>query len=161
LLGSFSGVSQGRIRGVNLGLRQPGTEAQRWVRNLRTMKSLAQEFGYEFVGVLQPMLGVGLYRPDEEEQKRILDLKLAENWGPFYDEARRLIKNQKNFYDFVDIFGDRSGLYFDDCHVFAEGDEVIAQRMFDLLKSRQRPLLERSRLLKCRVPSEKISEDRI
>jgi hypothetical protein len=149
LLGNFQGASQGRSSGVNRGLNQPLDRAERWNFNMRRMHAISKEFDYEFIAVLQPILGVGDYNPSAVERQRIKDMKLVEGWSDFYKKAQGYVKEKPYMYDFVDIFAGQSNLYHDDCHVNKVGEHVIAEKMFKVVTARFAKLLEKSKLKNC------------
>lgn len=149
LLGDFLNISQGQIKGMNEGLDQPHDVADRWTSNQRRMHALAQEFGYTFIGVLQPILGIGKYVPSDEERKRIQEMQLVTEWQGFYTGARKSAQQYKFLQDFVDIFEGKTGFFADDCHVNGVGEYLIADKMFEMLTKLHAEKLRGARVLDC------------
>jgi hypothetical protein len=124
------------IEGVSVGLPQAQTDFENWAARMREMRALAREFNYEFLGVLQPILGIGSYEPAAEERQRIKDGGLDKKWHDFYSPARQFVAKSPQMADFVDLFRGRGGLYTDDCHVLEEGNHLIAEEMHRVLLER-------------------------
>jgi hypothetical protein len=150
LLGDFNHVSKGQVLGVNHGLHQPHALPERLYNNLRRMHAFAKEFDYTFIGILQPMLGIGKYKPSAVELARIKDMNLVAEWGPFYEEAQRTIEGKPYLHNFVNIFENQSDLYTDDCHVTDAGDNIIAEKMYELLVTQYSKLLKAAQIQGCR-----------
>jgi hypothetical protein len=131
------------LEGVNSGLAGSPLPAERWLSNIRTMHAISEEFKYEFLAVLQPRLGMGSYSPLPREHALMLEWNLEKRWGPFYRAAKEAVKKNAYAYDMTNIFHGKSGLFYDDCHVNEEGNQLVGEQMYLAVKKRHRELLER------------------
>lgn len=137
-----------------LGLRNPsrlvyGTAEENvadyeiYIRNLRMIHSIAEEFGIIHIGFLQPMFATG---------KAVID----EKSDAFYDEMEKQyehilvgmcefkknvdpwIVQQEYMYDLTSIFDNKANMYYDICHATDEGNAVIAQNVEMYVRERMK-----------------------
>ncbi len=110
-------------------------------RNWLSAKTLVEANGGRFIAVLQPVSMVG--RPRREY------LAAQPVWDPRYQEAYQRIRShikaegQGWAYDFSAAFDGNDALYIDLFHVSARGNEIIAQRMAEILAQRPQSQLRR------------------
>ena len=130
-------VGTASIDGIEWGLPQDTTCAQQWLRNVRMMKAVSREFGARYVAFLQPVFGVGTYRPSENEKRNVVPTeKIRDDVECFFDETRRSAVGSDSIVDLADVFAGRNGLYRDFCHVNEEGNRLVGRAVFRELESR-------------------------
>lgn len=110
--------------------------AQHWVSNMRMMHGICEEFGVKFVSILQPNYFL-LEKMDEVERDIC-------NLGPykevlckvkkFYSAVKEKMSDYSWIYDFTHIFDRNDKVYIDGCHVYEEGNEIIAEEIFKALQ---------------------------
>ena len=108
-----------------------------YMDNVRFVQILAREYGFEPAFFWQPTISMGHKRLTAEEQAA---RDAASKRSPGLEEA-----NQAAYMVFasdckaplfwrVDVFDEAGGtIYFDDAHVDAEGNRLIAKRMYQAL----------------------------
>lgn len=123
------------------GADRNGSVFQSWLLNMELMKAIAQERGSDFLAFAQPSRFL-------LEKEEVSDYLLSATW--FWDEQaknlhidfKKELKQNKSkakhdyIYDFTDIFDDKPGIYIDSCHVREEGNEIIAERIFNIINSK-------------------------
>lgn len=109
-----------------------------WRQNMKSMNALAQAYQYTFIGVLQPVLGIG---PNEYDEK---DWTLRDGiprqvvgFREFYPVAIDFAHNQKFMADFTSIFKSPSTeVFMDDCHLFEKFQFQLSDSIFSLVNQR-------------------------
>ncbi len=131
---------------VTYGLTNDQSPASFWLSNQRMMYSLAREFKFNFLGVLQPNAYVteNLHGVDSFEalraryypQAAMYHIMPPEHVRQNMREARELIKPHPFLSEYTGIFdGDPNDVYLDLVHVSTKGNRIIADRIFqDLLE---------------------------
>lgn len=132
-----------RVKGINYGPPVVVNHAQQWARNIGMMYALSQFSNIEFVGYLQPILGVGAYKQGPDDEKLIQDVtkSLGPNYLPLAKDffATAGIWTQQTPYavDLTGVFDGETNLYRDQRHPNAEGYRKIAQAIRDDLSARK------------------------
>ena len=100
-------------------------------RNWMSAKVLVEANGGRFVAILQPVSSVGLPRREYLPPQPEWDLR----YNQAYDRVRLRIKTEGRgwAYDFSSAFDGDEALYVDAFHVSARGNEIIAERMADIV----------------------------
>lgn len=140
----YSGVRT--VEGYTLGVPDETTPAKHWHRNMRAANALCEEFGVEYLCILQPLQGYGVYSPSERERHQ-LELKTStasQYMGhdymtaliSFYEEAHDICAANPMCADFTDIFSQAQEVYFDATHLNERGTQILAQRVFSELLRR-------------------------
>lgn len=126
------------IAGVEYGLPRPLSGAQAWLRNVRIMRGVCRGLGIRYLGVLQPALGVGAYRPSENERRLARRSNLPDKDYPsFYSEARTLARAEEGVADLTEVFRGLHDVFVDDCHVTPEGNAAVANAVLRELRARK------------------------
>ncbi|HRG09738.1 MAG TPA: hypothetical protein PLJ08_14280 [Cyclobacteriaceae bacterium] len=101
------------------------------VKNWEMANELVTSKGGKFIAVLQPVAYVGSPRIDHLE----LNAELGNNFRFVYDEVQKIIstQNQPWIHNFSQAFNGEEYIYIDFCHVTKSGNEIIANRLVDLL----------------------------
>ncbi len=112
-------------------LRQPRQSNPQWGTNMETMHAIANEKGYAFIGVLQPVLGIGkVVQPQQEEQWK----SMIDSYKKFYPEAILSIKDKPYLVNMTNLFDSiQRPVYVDDCHLLPEMQPLVANRMLGLV----------------------------
>ncbi len=130
----FAEVSNMQIQGVHYEPSVRTTPAEQWQRNVRIMRSVAAEFGVEYVCFLQPVLGQGAYTPSQREEQMMEGMeKYLADVHAFYQEAISSCTDLSFCTDLSDVFSDQTGLFADLRHPLPKGNEVIASAILRVL----------------------------
>jgi len=130
--------SERSVAGVNYGLSVKTTPAENWLRNMRSAKVLSNEFGSEFMEVLQPILGYGEYRatPELKDQLKKRGEKYLVELKAFYSDAAALCAETPYCLDLTPIYAHEEEIYFDPRHQNEKGVKILAGHIFRELESR-------------------------
>ncbi len=114
---------------------QPMNTFYFWKQNMSTMSSIAQKSGYHFVGILQPVLGIGNYK--QANEKEIDPGNYRKDYQSYFPIAKRFILNKdSSLYDFTNIFDTVKGnVFVDDCHVNEPYQPLIAAKVYNALET--------------------------
>ena len=131
-----------RVLGVNYGPNVAANHVGHWARNTRLMHAVAQASKTEYVGFLQPILGVGAYDLGQDDE--LLIQEAIQKFGPdylplakdFFISAGSEARQTPFLVDLTDLFRGQTGLYRDQRHPNAEGYRQIAQAIIDDLHAR-------------------------
>lgn len=121
-------------RETRFGLQQEISDADNWIKNMRLMNAMCKEFEISFYSFLQPNAYIGNYIMTDRE--KIVFEKFNRNsemQSSFYNYLIDKIKDYSYIYDFTDIFSNQSGIYYDSCHVSEEGNQIIANRIYECI----------------------------
>ena len=129
-------LRHGSIRGVNFGPEIDLPRPERWERNLRLMHAITKALGIDFLAVLQPVLGVGAYRPTAREEAIVETNDFCRRYPPFYEAAIPIARKLSFAADFTDLFAEESDLYLDDCHLKDQGNRLVAEAMLREMEGR-------------------------
>lgn len=135
-------------RGIHYGPKVDVTAAEQWLRNVRLMHAVAEEFGIPYFCFLQPALGVGDYQPTEKESTLLLNNEGDVIWGylkeakEFYAEARSQCALLPYCVDLVDVFVGDQDVYADKMHPNTKGYEMIAKAVSKTLKEKRVDLFQ-------------------
>lgn len=102
-----------------------------WKQNMGTMSGIAMKNSYQFIGILQPVLGGGNYRDEKLEGDNKWRMKI---YNDYFSKAREYIPLDSSLHDFTNIFDTATGkVYVDDCHLTDPYQNVVAKKIFELL----------------------------
>lgn len=99
-----------------------------WHRNLRLLGLIAEFFGAEFFGFLQPinitmkdmtLWEQGLY----EEEKNVIGAKDFAEWA----------NDGEDYYNLMSLFEHQNEMYFDMCHYTDKGNEILAEKVYETI----------------------------
>ncbi|HAP70784.1 MAG TPA: hypothetical protein DCR04_13870 [Flavobacteriales bacterium] len=137
------------------------TEApQFWKQNMNFMEAISNQLDYSFVGILQPVLGIGAHEYDlnsvlekrqfaEHHGKKLQHA--LESYHLFYPEAIQICEAHAFIHDFTNVFANEPETpFFDDCHITTEYNKILADKVYDLLIT--------EKLLAIKTPSAKADE---
>lgn len=124
---------------ISFGLRNDKTGARFWVDNMRMMHALGREFGFTFIGILQP----SVYTLQNSKFQALNQKHINTRWGcqlerkmrRCYDQARELIAEYQYILDYTSIFDAVDDyVYCDYAHVIPEANQIIAARIHEDLR---------------------------
>lgn len=132
---------QSRIRPVTYGVSREEDNFSHWLSCERIMQTVCQEFGIRFLSFLQPMLG-SKSTPFSSQEKEIILNSIAvnpsvdymERGKQFSDSVKEYICKYYWLYDFSHILDEYQDIWIDKCHVNERGNEVIAQKIWEILR---------------------------
>jgi len=112
--------------------------ATRYQQNVAFMRKLGEAYGFETVFLWQPNLFTTGKRRTVEETGILENDATTSAWRPGFEIADGVIKEtmqeKKAFYDLSDVLDRAEGcVFFDACHVSAEANRAIADRIAEIL----------------------------
>jgi hypothetical protein len=108
-----------------------------YFENMDVVSGLGQQYGFQYAFFWQPVLFTS-HKELVGDETKIRDSKMQAHlaaWCPrVYDRVAH--QQRAHFYDIADVF-DKSHdkLFLDWCHIVMSGNQLVAQRMFDVLRS--------------------------
>lgn len=110
------------------------TPYRRWIGNVDMMSAVLRINNIFFIDFLQPMLSGKKNKTREEELLECMDVEFSgtQSFRECYEAERK----REYIIDLSDIFDDQDNVYIDCCHVNETGNEIIAAKVYDCLRSR-------------------------
>jgi len=114
---------------------------QDYLGNYKIVSTLAQKYGFKYFFFAPPIVSLGNkpLTPEEQEMKYRLesDVAIYKLFTAVYQTIERESSKYQNLYSMVHIF-DRydSLIWIDEGHVTPIGNQVIAERMLDVVQAR-------------------------
>lgn len=127
------------IPDVYYGVENDAQKSDFWILMERYMKAICEVNGSDFIGVLQPALTLKETRDLSPFEKRLKivfdnDNDLMREYFGFTEEVKVKMKNYDWMYDLTAVFsGIRETVYFDSCHLTDKGNQIIADRIYDII----------------------------
>jgi hypothetical protein len=109
-----------------------------YVQNMDIVNLLAKEYGFRAIFIWYPNMAVGHKQLTPYEQQVLgFEYQKFPDLGPMYlavyNRSREI--NRPNFYNLADVVDDRKeSLYKGISHMHPEGDQIVADRLFDILE---------------------------
>ena len=104
---------------------------QQWKENLATMQAISIGNSYEFIGILQPVVGFGKIVNSKTDPNI---LNFLEEYKHFYPAAIKHTNDNYYLNDFTGIFDDfGEKVFIDDCHIKDEYQQIIADSVYSLI----------------------------
>ncbi len=106
-----------------------------WTYHMDIMNAIAIGRGYVFIGVLQPVLGIGkIVQPDQEDRYR----GFVEQYRDFYPTALADVQNRPYLVNMTALFDTVPGpVFLDDCHLRPEAQPIVAKAILNLILTRR------------------------
>lgn len=132
-------------KGVNWGPVVRTEPVDQWLRNVRMMGSIAEEFEFNYLCFLQPIMGIGEYALSEKEKEMLEEAIDRYAWrkknyleavGTFYAGASEGMNRLSYCVDLSDAFAGSSGLYRDARHQNVRGVRALADAILDEIEAR-------------------------
>jgi len=120
-----------------------GEVIQNYVQNIDVINLLSKQYGFRAIFAWYPNLAVGHKQltPYEQQVLRFTDRDfpdLSLMYQEVYSRSREI--NRPNFHSLADMVDDqKSSLYLGIAHMKPEGNQVMADRLFDLLEGKPSP----------------------
>lgn len=140
--------ARSNIRPVSYGICSGDDNFSQWLNCERIMQAVCREFGIGFISILQPLLGAKGTEYSSAEREIILNtiannpsVDYMERGKEFSDSVKEKMRDYKWLYDFSQIFDESESVWIDKCHVNESGNEIIAHKVWELL----RPMLKKQR----------------
>lgn len=113
---------------------------QTFLSNYNLVRTLAQEYDFEFYFFWQPMIGLGQKPLSEEElilQDRVYNSPgLANLYETVYGAIEQIASEYDHLYYIVDIFDqEATQLYMDHIHITPVGNQIVADEMLRIITS--------------------------
>ncbi len=127
----------GSLKTIDYGMETSESEAAFWLRCMRLMHGICAEYRILFYGFLQPSALYGNYHLSDIERRFIAFKRTEEQlkvWNNFFEEAGRYCKNYNYLYDLTSIFDGMSGIFYDDSHTDEHGNQIIAQKIYQIIQ---------------------------
>lgn len=110
--------------------------AERWMNNQRIMKSIASEFGIEYIAFLQPTLYTKKCGEKDEEVLRYVEGNINIAGRMEYINDIKNMLSQREYEYIVDAtswLDEYDGLFYDYCHVEETGNKYIAEKIYQYI----------------------------
>jgi hypothetical protein len=109
-----------------------------YLKNLDLVSALGREYGFKYAFFWQPVMLVG-HKPLSNEEETILHKTLATNAGmqEAFEKMYSLAQSQKrqDLFDIADALDNRKDtIYIDFAHISPEGNRLVAERMYGILR---------------------------
>lgn len=109
------------------------TPEEFWISNMRLLQGIAAANGYQFIGVLQPLLGTANYRQPEIAQQHSLYVRANQD---FYPTLKKHADTTAYLHNWTAVFDTATGpVFVDDCHLADPYQSTIARQVYLLLAS--------------------------
>jgi len=113
---------------------------QNYLGNYKIVSALARKYGFKYFFFAPPIVSLGNkpLTPEEQEMKYRLksDVAMDKLFTAVYQTIERESSNYQNLYPMVHIFDRYDGLlWIDEGHVTPIGNQLIAERMLDVIQT--------------------------
>jgi hypothetical protein len=108
-----------------------------YFENMDIVEGMAHQYGFEYAFFWQPVLFAS-HKDLLGDETQIRDSKSQEHLAQWVPRVYDLVAQQKrpHFYDIADVFDKtHDKLFLDWCHIDMSGNQLVAQRMYDVLQS--------------------------
>lgn len=115
---------------------------ERYITNMRLMHAMCVEFNSKFYGLLQPLLvsiPIELLKSSFAKcvSRDPIMTDMREKWNAFYKKYLEENSAYSYLYDFTHILNGHDDVFEDPCHVTEDGNKIIAENIFELLKKQK------------------------
>lgn len=123
-----------RVKSINYGLENKKSYAKWWVDDMRMMHAVCVEFNIKYWAILQPNMYMGNYKLTGTEHTS-KDKEYPQRIRAWYKEVKGLIKNEEYILDFTNLYDGYKNIYWDTCHVYENGNRIMAEAIYNLIKN--------------------------
>lgn len=128
------------IKNVITGKHNEQAAWERWITNMQYMNAIAELNNIPFCAFAQPMLpSKKEFTPHEKKMMKMIAAiypeERFEECIMFRKKAGDMETQFSYVYDLTDIFDDVD-VYMDNCHVYEEGNRIIADRIWHIIKDK-------------------------
>lgn len=114
----------------------PKEANKQYEKNMKTFKVLAEGYGFNFYGILQPVAGIaGLVTNDYNEFQN----NNIQGYLNFYPKALKFVNEHDYMHDFTNIFHHDKNPFMDECHLKSEFQHLIADSVYVIIKEHLTP----------------------
>lgn len=108
------------------------SNASRWYNNVKSARILSEGYEIPYICFLQPHLKD---KKNKTEIEKMLYYDIATDESEsFYNKARAYASQESYIYDISLLFEEKEVNGFDRCHVYERGNEVLADKIYELIK---------------------------
>lgn len=132
----FTGRGQSiKVKEIGYGMVNEKSYAQWWIDDMRMMNAICTEFDIAYYAILQPNMYMGNYQLTGLEHTKNNE-EYSQNIKKWYGEVKKYMENIPYIYDFTNIFDGCEDIYWDTCHVYENGNRIMADAVYQLLKEK-------------------------
>lgn len=124
---------------VSYGTKSNLNVAEYWYRNEIMMCNICRGLNIPFLGILQPtILSKGIDTRSLFEQRMRQTFATNGYTTEQIKKARQLVNEgcERNIVDFTSLFDQYENVFADACHVFEQGNKIIAEAIFQTIKEK-------------------------
>jgi lysophospholipase L1-like esterase len=142
-------VTAGVVRGIQSAISPPasptpprldlaGDIVRLYRENLEIVKALSRHYGFRYEAYWQPVVfsrkNPSFYEQSQSDKQRIVRPLFVEAYSRVGQDS--VLRSNPQFHDMSDIF-DKSNMpvYLDFCHISEAGNAIVAQRMYDDIRT--------------------------
>ena len=114
--------------------------AEYWYRNEMMMCNICRGFSIPFIGILQSGSYIRNANSHSIYEQRVLNYRTNREYiEQQFKRAKQLVNasNEQNILDFTALFDKCQNVFADDFHVFEQGNEIIAESIYKILKEKK------------------------
>lgn len=146
-----------RYTNVNYGVPAADSPFESWLKYEKMMKAVCEEFGIKFKAFLQPnlymvdglkqrsinlMANEGVFIDSDENtffvfDEELLDLNMREHIKisrDFRNQILKVLDSNQWLCNLSGLFDTRQEVYIDSCHIFEEGNRIVAEKIYGSIK---------------------------
>lgn len=136
---------------VDMGIDNNESVSSFWLRMQKTMKAICEIHGCKFIGILQPAIYRKKFLTEKEKMtytyctdKQIFGYPYSlSDYIKIYENLLEVLEfkdfmEDDSLYDFTRIFENHiDEIFMDECHVYEKGNEIIAEKIYSILKEKK------------------------
>lgn len=121
------------------GIENHKQDYQYWLDNIKIMHSISSELNITYLCFLQPTIMNKYYKKSLQENYKVNNASgHMKNWlnrmNYFYDKALELAVDLEYIVDLSEIYREHSNVFYDECHVYENGNEIVASNIYKEIK---------------------------
>lgn len=109
--------------------------ANNWIRNQQGMYAITKEFHIRYLSFVQPNLVTKKRLPGGKDEETLfyVNERIVREREAFQEGLKGQLANKAYIVDATHWFDETDGLFYDYCHVIEEGNQLIADKVYDLI----------------------------
>ena len=136
---------KGRKDDICYGIENEISKSDFWILMQRYMRAICEVNGCEYIGILQPALVLKSNEDLSNHERRLVTFyedAYTKEYPDFVNDIRYKMKNYKWMHDFSNVFEKvKETVYRDNCHLNDRGNQIIADRVYQIIKEKLDGLL--------------------